>query len=46
MGGQHEYKGDKNGQERCIINGEFEQSTLQNSLDKFIEKFVLCKKCK
>lgn len=32
--------------DRWIINGAHEASKLQDSLDGFINKFVLCKKCK
>ena len=29
-----------------MLNGEFRREDLQRSLDHFIEKFVLCPKCK
>jgi len=32
--------------DRWIINGAHEASKLQDSLDGFINKFILCKKCK
>lgn len=32
--------------ERCLINGSHDASELQDSLDGFINKFVLCASCK
>lgn len=31
--------------DRYIVNGKHDQATLAKTLDNFIEKFVLCKKC-
>jgi len=39
------YKENKN-EITSIINGNFDESELRKHLDKFIEKYVLCPKCK
>lgn len=31
--------------ERCLVNGAFENKTLQEALTGYIEKFVLCPSC-
>lgn len=36
----------KAGEDKYMLNGSFPTSALQESLDKFIEKFVLCGRCK
>jgi len=32
--------------DRAIVNGAFEQGFMQDLLDKFIDKYILCPKCK
>lgn len=44
LGSQIQYK--ENGNEvTTIINGQFQETDLVKTLDKFIEKYVLCPKC-
>jgi translation initiation factor 5 len=36
----------KQNEQKAMLNGDFPRANLQKSLDHFIEKFVLCPKCK
>ena len=36
----------KESEQKAMLNGEFRREDLQNSMDHFIEKFVLCPVCK
>jgi translation initiation factor 5 len=42
---QTENKREKNGDLKIMINGNFTSTQLQQVLDRFIEKFVLCPRC-
>lgn len=42
---QTENKREKNGALKIMINGNFSSKQLQDVLDRFIEKFVLCPRC-
>ena len=44
-GSQTKYTVNKN-EVNSIINGAFHEEELKELLDRFIEKYVLCKKCK
>lgn len=43
LGAPTEYKA---GEDKYMLNGSFPTAALQESLDKFIDKFVLCGRCK
>merc|ERR1712039_1116385 len=46
LGAQSTYTNKEGEGERAIINGHHDTPVFQTMLDKFIEKYVLCQKCK
>mmetsp|Transcript_21451 Transcript_21451/g.39459 ORF Transcript_21451/g.39459 Transcript_21451/m.39459 type:complete len:258 (+) Transcript_21451:148-921(+) len=46
LGAQSTYTNNQGTGERAIVNGHHDTHVFQTMLDKFIEKYVLCQKCK
>ncbi|CAD8087612.1 unnamed protein product [Paramecium primaurelia] len=46
FGSQTSYKFKNDNDVTCIINGAFQDDQIRKQLDKFIEKYILCQKCR